>query len=188
MSRTLTHSEHGRRFALTASLTVVLAMSAASGCSRQKADDVPQLVETLKDTDSDARYQAVKTLGNRGAEAREAVPAMIALLKDPHTSVRVVTAYALGKIGPAAASAVPALTAALDDPNKEVRQAAAYSLPALGPDATTAWKALQKTAARDVDPSVRKEAAKSMAKIQTVYRFRQAADARKVGQTAEGRP
>ncbi len=172
----------GRRCGMIASLIVGAASLSACGCSSQPPDDLPKLIEELKDNNSDTRYQALKMLGNRGAEAREAVPPMIGLLKDPHSSVRVGTAYALAKIGPAAASAVPALTAALDDPDKEVRRGAAYALPALGPDATTAWKKLQTLAARDVDPSVRKEAAKSMTKIQTVYRYRQAADAHKVGQ------
>ena len=182
MSRIVSHSLRGRCFGSLALSAMAIALSATIGCSSRSTDDIPKLVEDLKDANSDTRYQAVKMLGNHGADARDAVTAMIPLLKDQHSSVRVGTAYAFAKIGPPAAPAVPALIAALDDPNKEVRRGAAYALPALGPDATSAWKALQKVAARDVDPKVRTEATKSMTRIQTVYRYRQAVEAHKVGQ------
>lgn len=165
-----------------------IVMSATIGCSRHQPKDITQLVEDLGQEDADARYEAVKSLGNRGAEAQPAVPALIGMLKDPHTSVCVGAEYALAKIGPGAASAVPALSAALDDSRKEVRVGAAYALPELGPDAAAARQSLQKLAARDVDPSVRKQAAKSLTKIEMVVRYRQAADARKAGQTPAGRP
>ena len=44
-------------------------------------------------------------------------------------------------------------------------------LRALGPDAAAAWRALQKSAAQDADAGVRKEAAKSLAKIETVVKY-----------------
>jgi HEAT repeat protein len=186
MSQIVIHSRCGRCFAPLALSLVAFAMSAISGCSSRSADKIPKLIEELSDANSDTRYQAIKQLGNHGADARDAVTAMIPLLKDQHSSIRVGTAYAFAKIGPPAAPAVPALIAALEDPNKEVRRGAAYALPELGPDATSAWKALQKVAARDVDPKVRTEATQSMTKIQTIYKYRQAAD--KVGQTADGHP
>jgi HEAT repeat protein len=178
----------GRRSVASVWLVGALVLSAAAGCGSNASKDVPQLVEDLQQADAGARYTAVKSLGNRGADAKEAVPAMIALLKDSDSAVRLGAAYALGKVGPAAAAAVPALIAALDDPKKDVRFAAAYSLPALGPDAAAAWKALQKSAAQDVDPSVRKEAAKSLAKIETVFKYRHATDGRPTAQAQGGRP
>jgi HEAT repeat protein len=144
------------------------------GASRE---DVPQLVQHLTENDSTARYAALKSLGDYGPKAKEAVPAMMTLVKDPSDTVRVGAVYALGKIGPAAAAAVPALAAALEDPDKEVRAGAAYSLPALGPQSAEAWTALQRAAARDSDPEVRQVAAKAMTKIQTIYKYRQAAEA-----------
>jgi HEAT repeat protein len=178
----------GRRSAAGVWLVSAIVLSAAAGCGSNTGKDVPQLVEDLRETDAGARYTAVKSLGNRAADAKEAVPAMIAMLKDSDSSVRVGAAYALGKVGPAASSAVPALIAALDDRHKDVRQAAAYSLPALGPDAAAAWKALQKVAAQDLDPSVRNEAAKSLAKIEMVDKYRHATDGRTTAQAQGGRP
>jgi HEAT repeat protein len=178
----------GRRSITGVWLIGAAAISAAIGCSRDPGKDVPQLIEDLRQTDSAARYTAVKTLGDRGPGAKDAVPAMIAMLKDSDSAVRIGTAYALAKVGSAAAAAVPALTAALDDRHKDVRQAAAYSLPALGPDAATASPMLQKLAAQDADPSVRKEAAKSLVKIQTVLKYRHATDGHTAAQAPAGRP
>jgi HEAT repeat protein len=106
------------------------------------------------------------------------------MLKDADPNVRMAAAYALGKLGHAAAAAVPALVTALDDPKKDVRYAAAYSLPALGPEATSAWTALQKTAARDQDPTVRKEATKALNKIQIAYKYRRAAGSQATAQAS----
>ena len=178
----------GRRSLVGVGLMGVVAISTAIGCSGNPGKDVPQLIEDLQQTDSGVRYTAVKTLGDRGAEAKEAVPAMIAMLKDSDSSVRIGTAYALAKVGPAAAAAVPALTAALDDRHKDVRQAAAYSLPALGPSAATASRTLQKLAAQDADPSVRKEAATALVKIETVLKYRHATDGHTAAQAPAGRP
>lgn len=164
------------------------AISAATGCSGNAGKDVPQLVEDLRQADAGARYTAVKSLGNRGPDAKEAVPAMIAMLNDSDSAVRIGAAYALAKVGPAAAAAVPALTAALDDRHKDVRQAAAYSLPALGPDAAAARWALQKLAAQDADPGVRKEAAKALVKIEIVLKYRHATDGHTAAQAPAGRP
>ncbi len=157
-------------------LAAALALSAIAGCSGNQGKDVPQLVEDLHQSNSDARYTAVKSLGAKGAEAQDAVPEMIASLKDKDPNVRMAAAYALGKLGHTAAPAVPALITALGDPKKDVRYAAVYALPALGPDATRAWNALQKTAAQDQDPSVRKEATNSLTKIQIAYKYRGASD------------
>lgn len=168
-------------------IAAMLALSAVAGCSGNQGKDVPQLVEDLHQSDPDSRYTAVKSLGGKGTEAKDAVPAMIAMLKDADPNVRMATAYALGKLGHAAASAVPALISALDDSNKNVRYAAVYSLPALGPDATAAWSALQKIAAHDKDPSVRKEATRSLAKIQIAYKYRRAADSPATAQASAGK-
>jgi hypothetical protein len=177
-----------RRSTIGVWLVGAVMIAAATGCSGNAGKDVPQLVEDLQQADAGARYTAVKSLGNRGADAKEAVPAMIAMLKDSDSAVRIGAAYALAKVGPAAAAAVPALTAALDARHKDVRQAAAYSLPALGPDAAAARRALQKLAAQDADPSVRKEAATALVKIETVLKYRHATDGHTAAQAPAGRP
>jgi HEAT repeat protein len=173
-----------RRSALTVGLAAALALPAIAGCLDNRGKDLPQLVEDLSQSDPDARYTAVKSLGGMGADAKDAVPAMIARLKDTDPNVRLAAAYALGKLGHTAAPAVPALIAALDDPKQDVRYAAVYSLPALGPDATRAWTALQKVANQDKDASVRKEATKSLTKIQIAYKYRRAVDGHTTAQAS----
>src|SRR5438128_931565 len=68
----------GRGSAAGLWLVGALVLSAAAGCSSNADKDVPQLVEDSQQADAAARYTAVKSLGNRGAEAKEAVPAIIA--------------------------------------------------------------------------------------------------------------
>jgi HEAT repeat protein len=173
-----------RSAALAVGIAAAVVLPTSAGCSGNQGKDVPQLVEDLHQSNPDTRYTAVKSLGGKGAEAKDAVPSMIAMLKDADPNVRMAAAYALGKLGHAAAAAVPALITALDDPKKDVRYAAVYCLPSLGPEATSAWTALQKTAAQDQDPTVRKEATKSLNKIQIAFKYRRAADSHATAQAS----
>jgi HEAT repeat protein len=96
---------------------------------------VPALIDLLKQGNPKARQQASISLGDIGAEAREAVPALKELLLEKQTENFVPHHYAqmLAKIG--GKEAVAALEAGFKDKRPEVRQAAAQSLQQLGADA-----------------------------------------------------
>jgi HEAT repeat protein len=78
---------------------------------------VPDLIQTLQDSDSYVRYCAASALGSIGPGAVDAVPALTLLLKDNNQLARHETISALGEIGPGAMQAVPALIQALGDEN-----------------------------------------------------------------------
>jgi HEAT repeat protein len=109
-------------------------VQAADGDAARKAK-VAELIRNLGDADAEIRYQATRSLGDLGPEAKDAVPALIKTLGDPDADVRYRTAVALGHIGPAAKEAVPALVNALGDPDIGVRQGAALALSEIGPGA-----------------------------------------------------
>jgi HEAT repeat protein len=115
---------------------IVLCATTANG------GDLGELVKQLKDGDNETRRAAAKSLGEGGAESKQAVPALIYALKDRDMFVRRFSAQALGAIGPDARSAAPALTAALNDPRKEVQESAAHALGRLGPSGVETLVAL----------------------------------------------
>ena len=94
------------------------------------AADVKDLVEKLKDKDTDVRRAAAVELMKSGTEAKEAAPALVAALKDPDAFVRRYSAQALGAIGADPQVAIPALTGVLKNANekKEAQAAAVASL------------------------------------------------------------
>ncbi len=96
--------------AVWACMAIVLTGAAALG---QTADDVPKLIDTIKDQDKSkfTRAQAIDDLGTIGADAKAAVPVLMQCLKDPNVVGNAVVA--LGKIGPNAKEAMPALVALL---------------------------------------------------------------------------
>ena len=59
---------------------------------------VPALIQALKDEDWRVRYDAAKTLGQIGPEAKAAVPALAQALKDGDWHVRQSAAEALEKV------------------------------------------------------------------------------------------
>ena len=93
-----------------------------------REQQVERLIRELQDSDSDIRSIAAVTLGEIGAEAKDAVPALIQVLQDQDTEgfVRANAARALGEIGSGAVDAIPALKQALQD--REVRGDAARAL------------------------------------------------------------
>jgi HEAT repeat protein len=93
---------------------LVLAVASVAGLG-QTADDVPKLINTIKDKDKAkvTRLEAISALGNIGAEAKAAVPTLVECLKDDGSRVQAV--IALAKIGPAAKAAIPDLIAMLKD-------------------------------------------------------------------------
>ena len=60
--------------------------------------DVPSLIEALKDKDSAVRQDAARALGGIGPAAKEAVPALTEALKDENAQVRRTAADALKRI------------------------------------------------------------------------------------------
>src|SRR5258708_13551685 len=99
-----------------------------------QAADVDALIKQLKDSSSDVRRSAAKSLGELGAEAKPAIPALIKALKDQDLFVRRFAAQSLGALGPDAKAAVKDLAVALKDPKKEVAEAAAQALGKMGTD------------------------------------------------------
>ena len=111
----------------------VLALSLALlgvGCGKERKHyTVPELIQTLKDSDPDMRYWAARELGKTsGPDAKAAVEALAEALRDPDETVRMGAAYGLADLGPEAKSAVPALKQASKDTSKQVRDAAAHAM------------------------------------------------------------
>jgi HEAT repeat protein len=117
--------------------------------SSARADGVSQLVKQLKDTDAEMRRSAAKSLGEMGADAKEAVPDLMKSLKDGDMFVRRFSAQALAGIGPDAKDAIPALKDALGDKRKEVAEAAAGALAKLGPNGVSTLSDLAKDKKKD---------------------------------------
>jgi HEAT repeat protein len=129
-----------------------------------RAEEVQELIDKLKSSDSDVRRDAAQALGKMGPQAKEAVPALVAALQDKNLFVRRYSAHTLGKIGSdAAKQAVPALTKTLDDKRKEVAEAAAEALGQMG---TSAVKPLVKAVKdKGTETSVRQKAVTSLGQI-----------------------
>jgi hypothetical protein len=105
----------------------------AFGCARKKSTEY--WIYELKGDNVPRRLKAVKTLGDRGADASTAIPALADALQDPDAYVRRDAARALGKFGREARAAVPSLTKALEDTEPSVRKAAAQALHDIDPEA-----------------------------------------------------
>jgi HEAT repeat protein len=88
-------------------------------------DLVKSLVETLKDTDADARVNAGIALAAIGSPA---VDALTAALGESNRDARAAAAYALGVMGADATPAMPTLVRALKDVEADVRRQAAQAL------------------------------------------------------------
>jgi HEAT repeat protein len=134
-------------------------------CGTAAAPAVPRLIELLQDRDSEIRWNAARTLGLIGPQAKAAVPALIsALKKDDDPLVREHAAEALGDIGPDAKDAVEPLTAALKDPDARVRRDAVRSLGQIGPSAKSAVADVQRLL-KDPVERVRKAAEAAYQKL-----------------------
>ena len=127
----------------------------AAGRVAGQAADVPRLIATLKDTDSQAREAAAQALGRIGPAAEAAVEPLVAMFSDEDLYLRGAAAAALGRIGSAA---VPTLVRALEDPSAEIRRSAAIALGRMGPAGRVAIPALI-TAVADTSENVRYVAA-----------------------------
>jgi HEAT repeat protein len=134
------------------------------------ASALPSLKKHLKDDDAkEVREAAAFALGDIGKESLKTlddptlVDALAAALKDSDPLVRRSAAYALGNFGPGAKSALGTLEATLaNDPTPGVRQNIAWALGKIGPETISSLK----TALRDADPAVQRDAAKSIGQFE----------------------
>jgi HEAT repeat protein len=118
---------------------------------------VPALAQVLKakETDTELRQQAARTLGQIGpAATAQGVPALSEALKSPEAVVREAAAETLGKFGGQAKAAVPALLATLEDNETTVRRAVLAALAQIGPGAQETLPKLR-PAFKDPDSQVR---------------------------------
>ena len=130
------------------------------------ASALPSLKKHLKDDDAkEVREAAAFALGEIGKESLKTlddptlVDALAAALKDTDSLVRRSAAYALGNFGSSAKSALGALEATLaNEPTPAVRQNIAWAMGRIGPETITSLK----TALRDADPAVQRDAANSV--------------------------
>ncbi len=136
---------------------IVLCATAARGA------DVGELIKQLADGDNETRRAAARSLGEGGAESKDAVQALIRALQDHDMFVRRFSAQALGDIGPDARSAVSALTAALNDSHREVQSAAAHALGKLGSSGVAALIDILRDDERDA--RMRRQAIDSLTKL-----------------------
>jgi HEAT repeat protein len=122
--------------------------------------EVSELINKLRDRDSDVRRAAAKELSEMGADAKPAVADLSKALRDSDLFVRRYSAEALGSIGPDARSAIPDLRKALADPKKEVQLAVVVALGKIGPESVPALITAIKDSAADAE--VRRRAADAL--------------------------
>lgn len=92
---------------------------------------VPPLVEMAAAGDLEDRLLAISTLGEMGAESREALPFLIEALEDEDEFIRLTAAEAVGRIPVVGKGSIPALITALSDTSPFVRNQAAVALVSL---------------------------------------------------------
>jgi HEAT repeat protein len=119
---------------------------------------VPHLIEAMKSEKSAVRLGAIKTLGDIGADAKDAIPELKTLLLKPKGDAGQAAANALAGIG---APSLPTLTAAAGDDDPAVRNLAVGALQQVGVPAVTALVDL--LGAKHVD--VRRRAAQILGAI-----------------------
>jgi HEAT repeat protein len=156
--------------------------------------DVQALIKQLQDKDEVVRLKAAKTLEKLGADAKDALPALNDATNDPDDDVKSVAKRAVVKIREALArsdkeaakallaslekdaqsndkdtqaAAVAGLAKLLKNDDELIRAEAARSLGEAGAAAKSAMKELDQ-AAKDPDPTVRKEARKTLDGLQAL--------------------
>jgi HEAT repeat protein len=127
-------------------------------------EEVPPLLQTLRDPQPWARAGATDDLALIGVKARAAVPALREALKDPDGNVRVHAAAALAQIDPRNPDALPALLTLAKEAATPVRRAALESVGNLGPKGKSAVPDLVR-AAQDVDADIRWAAVEALGRI-----------------------
>lgn len=142
------------------------ALRALARYGPEAAPWIPSIVALLqKDSDSEVRWNAARTLGKIGPAAEIAVPELVAALKDTDALVREHAAESLGDIGPGAAAAVPALVKVLKDPDARVRRDAVRSLGQIGAAAKSGASDIRPLL-QDKDEKVRKAARTTLQQLE----------------------
>ncbi|MBU0599172.1 HEAT repeat domain-containing protein [bacterium] len=147
-----------RRFKVIFTTVTIISLIFAfiSGVGYSETDRVDELIQELKDEDSDVRENAAKALGEI-KDARAVEPLIAALKGGEDPCVRWNAARALEKIG---TPAVEPLIAALKDEDSSVRVNAEFSLGRIGTPAAEPLIA----ALKDKDPIVQHYAARGTGK------------------------
>jgi len=116
--------------------------AAADLANARAAQNVPKLLDLLKDEDAAVRYWAATGLGALGQQATSSADALKAATSDRSSTVRVAAADALCRLGQGG-QAVPVLATALEDPNEWVRLYAINVLDRLDQQAHPAKAAIE---------------------------------------------
>lgn len=132
--------------------------------ARSGRENMPALVDGLKDSDARVRQGTATLLARLGPAAKAAVPELLDALQDPSPGVQQAAADAITQIGP---EAVPALVAALTVPKASDRESAAWALGLIGPAAQDAVPSLRWLSANDPSPHVARAAEQALIKIQS---------------------
>jgi HEAT repeat protein len=128
-------------------------------------ENLPPLLEELKNAESRVRRDAAEELGRIGGEARRAIPQLEQVLRDPCAEVRIAAAGALANIDPSKADAsIQIAIEALKEKTDTARRAAAWLLGDLGKKASPACPALSAMLG-DPDGELRWAAANSLGEI-----------------------
>lgn len=128
-------------------------------------EDVPPLLEELKNAEPRVRRDAAEELGRIGGSARAALGPLEQALRDPIAEVRVAAAAAISAIDPSkAAAAVQIAGDTLKEKSEAARRAAAWILGDLGPKAAAACPALA-VMLGDSDGELRWAAANALGEI-----------------------
>lgn len=139
------------------------------GIERQdlnKRESVPAITEALRDRNLYVRIYAARSLGQLGANAKEAIPALVGLLSDATPQVRIEASKSLSLIGlEGHTDVLPNIAKLLQDSNSGVRLHAIAAVGTLKQDALSTSSTLLGLV-DDEHPAVRREAVKSLQKIQ----------------------
>jgi hypothetical protein len=127
---------------------------------------VPELLNVIKNGDTQPRSQAAMVLLHIGRDAKDAIPALVEMLKDEKEYIRNCAANALGYIGGDGTLAITALTDAVSDEAWRVRFFAANALFIIGRSSPETDAALVR-ATDDKHEWVRGAAARALAKIRS---------------------
>jgi HEAT repeat protein len=133
---------------------------------RRAPDDVPLLVDALRDDSAFVRMQCSEGLGELGKAARPAIPALIEAIRDDDSGVRGRAFSALGKILQDDSRLIPLTVDALRDRTPWIRESAARRLGYFGPEARSAAPALVKLLEHESIPGVRAAASEALKQIQ----------------------
>jgi HEAT repeat protein len=135
-----------------------------------KLEDIPKIIEQLKDKDATVRAKAATSIGARGQlrakDVKDAVaPLTQVLRKDEDVSVRRAAGVALSKMDPEPKVALQPLIESLkNEKDLEVKTAVATALGTMGAEAKDAVSALQEVRDEVKDAGKKEKQKKALAK------------------------